>query len=85
VAERLRAEAEAYGQDINNYAGAKLEQTLLTEGEEEAVEADDDLIAALREGLEQVNAGQLRTFEQVDEAVEAALAARAARPKAEAA
>ncbi|MES2463206.1 MAG: hypothetical protein V4671_21705 [Armatimonadota bacterium] len=80
LAERLRAAADAEGLDLNNYAVAKLERSL----EEVHVqdtddEADDDLIAALRQGIADRNAGNLRTLEQVDATVYAALAARRVR------
>jgi predicted transcriptional regulator len=75
LAERLRAEAEAYGQDINNFAVAKLEQTLLNEGEEDAEEVDDDLIAALREGLADVDAGRTVSLEEMRQSALSALAA----------
>ena len=78
LAERLRAAAAAEGEDFNSYAVARLEQSLDAEGQTDE-ETSEDRIASLKEGLAQVNAGQLRTFEQLDESVEAALAARRAR------
>ena len=78
LAEHIRAAAEAEGADVSNYALAKLEQ-IFAPDEEDADESDEDLIAALRQGIADRDAGNLRTFEQVDGAVETALAARRAR------
>lgn len=62
---------------MNNYTVVKLQQILATEDfAEEDAEADDDLIAALREGIADRDSGNLRTLDQVEESVRAALAAR---------
>jgi hypothetical protein len=85
LAEQLRAEAEARGEDLNRYAVAKLEKPADTDDTDTEEEADDDLIEALREGIAQADGGQLRTLEQVEETVRAALAARHQRPDMKAA
>jgi hypothetical protein len=88
LAEQLRAEAEARGEDLNRYAVAKLEKPADTgdiDDTDTEEEADDDLIEALRDGLAQADAGQLRTLEQVEETVRAALAARHHQPDLKAA
>lgn len=79
LAERLRAAAAAEGVDLNNYAVAKLEGLLEPEDEE----ADDDLIAALRQGIADRDAGRLLTLDQVKANAEAALAARRSQAVAE--
>ncbi len=66
LAERVRARAAEAGQDINEYAVA-----MFREAVEE--EPDPELIAALREGIADLEAGNLLTLEQVDAAVEAAI------------
>jgi len=83
LADRIRAAAAAEGQDLNNYAVATLEQVFGGDGSNEEEEPSEDLIASLKEGLAQVNAGELRTFTDADAAVEAAFAARRARIQAE--
>jgi predicted transcriptional regulator len=70
LAEQIRSAAAAAGSDVNHYAVAKLEQVFAEEEED----VDEDLIAALREGLAQADAGQLRTQEEVDATVYAAIA-----------
>ncbi len=68
LAQRLRARAAEAGQDINEYAIA-----LFQEATDE--EPDPELIAALREGMADLQAGNLLTLEQVDAAVDAAIKA----------
>ena len=59
---------------MNNYAVAKLAQPPVETEDDE--EPDDDLIAALREGLAQADRGELLTMEEVDARIRAKLAAR---------
>lgn len=73
LAERVRALAAEQGRDAREFAIAAVR-----EAADEPL--DPDLAAALREGLSEWAAGQLRTQEEVDVSVEksirAALAAR---------
>ncbi|MES2463627.1 MAG: hypothetical protein V4671_23885 [Armatimonadota bacterium] len=57
LADQLRAEAEARGEDLNRYAVAKLEQPPL-ELEVDDEDPDQDLIAALRAGIADRDAGR---------------------------
>jgi predicted transcriptional regulator len=75
LANQLRAEAEAQGEDLNNYAVAKLAQPLLSE-EEDDEEPDEELIAALREGLADADAGRTLSLEELDTRIRAGLTAR---------
>ena len=76
LAKRLQAAAANYGEDMNNYAVAKLEQVLDTEDTEAAdTEADDDLIAALREGIADANAGRTVSLDEMRHNALLALAA----------
>ena len=70
LAERVRALAEEAGQDINEFAVAAIREI----AEEEP---DPELIAALRESIADLEAGNLRTLEEVDATVEAAIRAAA--------
>lgn len=74
IAQWLREAAAAQGQDVNAFAVAALSELAYSEDEEG--EPDPELIAALRQGLVDRDDGNLRTLEQVDAAVEAALVAR---------
>jgi predicted transcriptional regulator len=66
LAQRLQAAAAAEGKDINNYAVAKLEQVLATDSAQNEEEADDDLIAALRAGIADRNAGRTVSVDEMD-------------------
>lgn len=66
LAERVRALAAEAGQDINEFAVGVLRVV----AEEEP---DPELMAALRESIADLEAGNLLTLEQVDAAVEAAI------------
>jgi predicted transcriptional regulator len=77
LADQIRSAAAAEGSDVNHYAVAQLQQVFASLHEQtEVEEVDPDLLSALREGIDQADAGQLLTREQVDEGVYAALAAR---------
>ncbi len=71
LAEQLRAEAAARGEELNNYAVAKLEMPVSIEEE-----ADDDLIAALRVGIADADTGRTVSLEEMRDNALAALAAR---------
>ena len=77
LAARLAALPKA---EVNAYAASVL-TPLVGDGDEENDDEDEngepdpELIAALREALADEEAGNLRTLEQVDAAVEAALSA----------
>ena len=82
LADRLRAEAEARGEDLNNYAVAKLERPDAPDEEEEA---DEDLIEALRHGIADAKAGRTVSLEEAESRILAGLAARDARDARQAA
>jgi predicted transcriptional regulator len=73
LAERLRTEAEARGEDLNSYAIALLELPVL---EVEDDEPDEDLIEALREGIADAKAGRTVSLEEMDAHISAMLAER---------
>ena len=66
LVEQLRALAAEAGQDINEFAVAKLREATWEE-------PDPELMEALREGIADLEAGNLRTLEQVDAAVYTAI------------
>lgn len=74
LADQLRAEAAARGEDLNNYAVAKLAQHPVET--EDGEEPDEGLIAALREGIADADAGRTLSLEEVDARIRAGLAAR---------
>ena len=68
LAERLRAAAQASGEDFNHFAVARLENVLaVAEEEAEAVEG-------IREGLEQMRAGKGRSLDEFHKEMTAELA-----------
>jgi predicted transcriptional regulator len=75
LADQLRAAADARGEDLNNYAVAKLEQVVAEAAKEtEETDSETDLMDALRQGIADEDAGRVLTLEQVDARVRATLA-----------
>ncbi|MES2463560.1 MAG: hypothetical protein V4671_23550 [Armatimonadota bacterium] len=71
LVDQLRAEAAARGEDLNQYAVAKLEMPVSAEDDE----ADEELIAALREGIADADAGRTVSLEEMRDSALAALVA----------
>ncbi len=74
LAEQLRAEAEARGEDLNHYAVAKLKMPVSTDSTDE--EAEDDLIDSLRAGLAVADAGRTLSLKEADTRIRTKLAER---------
>ena len=62
----LRADAEANGRDVADLAAERLAEMYLPLGEDE-----DDLVAAVNEALDQLDAGQHRPLEEFAAELEA--------------
>ena len=67
LAERLRVLAAEAGQDINEFAVATLREVTWEE-------PDPELIEALREGIAELEAGNLLTIKEVDAEIDARIA-----------